>query len=159
MRRRHNPGADGNHHHSPDYTAADFQSALHGPEPRMEELAYLQAKLGPAEAFLSHSQPLSGNVYTEQGPMEVVEALAVFGVDKVVHRFGTWVVTDDGIACLVHHYPLTRARLSEQQDWASHLAEQSWVNLWDLLRALVVEQHLRSRAKHHETPGDGTHPA
>jgi hypothetical protein len=91
--------------------------------------------------------------------MEVEEALDIFDIGAVLYRFGTWVVTKDGIACLIHHYPLTRDRLSEQQDWASFLAEQSWVNLWDLQRALVVEQYVRSRTKHHEDSGDGTHPA
>ena len=159
MRRRREQRLDEHQPHRPRYTAADFQSALHGPEPRMEELAYLQALLGPAEALLLQSQSMTGIVYTEHGPLEVVEAAVVFGVDKVVYRFGTWVVTEDGVACLVHQYPLTRARLSEQQDWASHLAEQSWVNLWDLLRALVVERHVRSQTKHHESSGDGPHPS
>ncbi len=124
----------------------------------MEELAYLQALLGSAEALLLQSQPLTGTVYTDQGAMDVAAALVAFDVERVVYRFGTWVVTEDGVACLVHHYPLTRARLSEPQDWASHLAEQSWVNLWDLQRALVVEQHLRSRTNHRGPSGDGTHP-
>lgn len=158
MRRRRDQQSDGNHPRRPHYTAADFQSALHGPGSRMEELAYLQALLGPAEALLSQNQPMAGIVYTERGPMDVLDAMGVFGIDNVMYRFGTWVVTNDGVACLVHHYPLTRARLSEEQNWPSHLAEQSWVSLWDLLRALLVEQHVRSRTKHHETSGDGTHP-
>lgn len=158
MRRRPSSRAAEQLSHSQPYTAADFQAAMHGPEPRLEELAYLQALIGPAEALLSQSQPLVGIVYTEHGPMEIAEALARFDVDHVLYRFGSWVVTENGIACLVHHYPLDRARLQEHQNWAQHLAEQSWVNLWDVLRALVVEQHVRSRMKQHGPHGDGTHP-
>lgn len=136
------------------YTASDFHEAMHGRAPRMEELDYLQARLEEASVLLVQAQPLTGTVYTEHGPMDVADALAAFEVGNVVYRFGTWVVTDDGIACLVHHYPLTIARLHEQQDWASHLAEQEWVILWDVLRALVVSSHLRARGNE-----DGGHSA
>lgn len=135
------------------YTAADFQGAMQGRAPRMEELAYLQARLESASVLLAQVQPLTGIVYTDHGPMDVVDAIVAFEVGNVVYRFGTWVVTDDGIACLVHHYPLTYARLHEQQDWASHLAEQPWVNLWDVLRALTVASHRRVRG--HEDGGHG----
>ena len=140
------------------YTAADFQSAMQGPDPRMEELAYLQARLGSAPELLPQSQPLAGTVLTEQGPMEVADAMAAFNVGTVVYRFGTWVVTEEGIACLVHHYPLPYARLAEQQDWARLLAAQSWVNLWDVLRALAVARQTGHRT-HHEPHGDGAHPS
>ena len=140
------------------YTAADFQSAMQGPDPRMAELAYLQERLGPAAELLAQSQPLAGTVFTEQGPMEVADAIAAFAVGTVVYRFGTWVVTEEGVACLVHHYPLVHARLAEQQDWASHLAEQPWVNLWDVLRALAVARQSGHR-QHHEPHGDGAYPS
>lgn len=124
----------------------------------MAELADLQERLAPPSALLAQAQPLTGVLYTARGPLDVAEALVVFEVGTVVYRFGSWAVTDDGIACLVHHYPLTRARLHEDQDWARHLAEQSWVNLWDVVRALAV-------AAQHSTPehpggghGDGAHP-
>jgi hypothetical protein len=141
------------------YTAADFQSAMQGPDPRREELIYLQERLGPAAGLLGQSQPLVGMVLTEQGPMEVSEALATFEVGTVVYRFGTWVVTEDGVACLVHHYPLTDARLRENQDWASHLAEQQWVNLWDALRALAVAQHAAGHGHYGGPYGDAGHPS
>lgn len=91
--------------------------------------------------------------------MQVTDALAAFNVGPVIYRFGTWAVTEDGIACLVHHYPLTQARLRESQDWASHLAEQEWVNLWDLLRALVVASQGGSRRQQEGPQGDGTQPS
>lgn len=75
-------------------------------------------------------------------------------VGTVIYRFGTWVVTDDGIACLVHHYPLTIVRLHEEQDWARHLAEQTWVNLWDFLRALAVASHVRGSGQQDGGHGD-----
>jgi hypothetical protein len=159
MRRRREPEADANHHHNTRYNAADFQSAMHGPEPRMVELAYLQGLLGPPEVLMAQGQPLVGTVYTTQGPMEVAEALSVFGVGKVVYRFGTWVVTDDGIACLVHNYPLTSTRLREQQDWARHLAEQDWANLWDFLRAFTVAAQIGSLTPSPGPVGDGTRPS
>ena len=141
------------------FTAADFQSAMHGPDPRTEELAYLQARLGPAAGLLAQSQPLAGTVLTEQGPMGVAEAIATFDVGKVMYRFGTWVVTEEGVACLAHHFPLTYARLRENQDWASHLAEQSWVSLWDALRALAVAQQTEPRRQGDGPYGDGAHPS
>ena len=141
------------------YTAADFHTAMHGIEPRMEELAYLQARLASASVLLAQAQPLTGTVYTERGPMEIAEALVAFNVGTVTHRFGTWVVTEDGIACLVHHYPLTSARLHEQQDWASHLAEQSWVNLWDFLRALTVASNAKTREQQDGSRGDTAQPS
>ena len=141
------------------YTATDFQSAMQGPDPRMAELAYLQARLRNAAELLVQSQPLEGTVLTEQGPMDVVDAMVAFDVGTVVYRFGTWVVTEDGIACLVRHYPLTRERLQEHQNWASHLAEQTWVSLWDLVRALAVTGHIHSRRQEHGPYGDGAHPS
>lgn len=125
----------------------------------MAELTYLRARLGPAEELLAQSQPLEGTVFTEQGSMEVAAAMAAFDVRSVVYRFGTWVVTEDGIACLAHHYPLTQARLQERQDWASHLAEQPWVSLWDALRALAVAEHIRPHRQEHGPRGDGAHPS
>ena len=141
------------------YTATDFQSAMHGRDPRMEELAYLQARLGPAAELLAQNLPLAGTVLTEQGPMEVADAMAAFDVGNVVYRFGTWVVTKDGIACLAHHYPLTHERLQEHQNWASHLAEQAWVNLWDLVRALAVAAQMQSFRQERGPYGDGAHPS
>lgn len=141
------------------YTAADFQSAMHGLEPRMEELAYLRARLEPSSVLIAQAQPLTGTVFTEQGRMQVTDALVVFSVAPVIYRFGTWAVTEDGVACLVHHYPLTHARLHEPQDWASHLAEQEWVNLWDFLRALVVAAHVGSRRQQEGPQGDGAQPS
>ena len=141
------------------YTSSDFQAAMRGPEPRMEELAYLQARLEPSAGLLAQSQPLTGTIFTEQGPMEVADAITAFEIGTVVYRFGTWVVTEDGIACLAHRYPLTHALLQEQQDWASHLAEQSWVNLWDLLRALAVVQHTGSRQEQHGPYGESASPS
>ncbi len=141
------------------YTAGDFQSAMHGPDPRMEELAYLQVRLEPASVLIAQSQPLAGTVFTERGSMEVEEAAAAFEVGRVLFRFGTWVVTEDGIACIVHHYPLATARLHEGEDWASLLAEQSWVNLWDLLRAIKVAHELAARRQQRGPQGDGSHPS
>ncbi|HSH78336.1 MAG TPA: hypothetical protein VLA19_07365 [Herpetosiphonaceae bacterium] len=141
------------------YSAADFQADMHGPDPRMEELAYLQARLETASALLVQSQPLTGTLFTEQGPMDVSDAVAAFAVGNVVYRFGTWVVTQDGVACLVHHYPLTHARLQEREDWARHLAEQPWVNLWDALRALRVVEHMAQHREHGGPYGDGAHPS
>lgn len=141
------------------YTAANFQAAMHGLEPRMEELAYLQARLEPANGLLAQAQPLTGTVFTDRGPMELPDALVAFDVGTVIYRFGTWVVTGDGIACLVHHYPLTTARLHEQQDWASHLAEQGWVNLWDFLRALAVASHVGKRGSNDDSHGDAAQPS
>ena len=141
------------------YGGADFQSAMHGQDPRMAELAYLQATLTDAGRLLEQSQPLVGTVFTEQGPMDVVDAMAAFAVDRVVYRFGTWVVTDDGIACLTRHYPLTRARLQEHENWASHLAEQSWANLWDLVRAMVVAEQSVWRTREQGPFGDEAHPS
>ncbi len=141
------------------YTAADFQAAMHGPDPRADELAYLHARLGPAAALIAQSQPLTGTIFTDQGPMEAVDAAAAFNVGRVLYRFGTWVVTDDGIACLAHHFPLSHARLEEHQDWASHLAEQPWVNLWDLLRAMAVERHMGPHQRQGGPQGDGAHPS
>ncbi len=141
------------------YTAADFQFAMQGPDPRKEELAYLQARLGPATALLPQSQPLMGTLFTDKGPMEVADAVATFEVGTPIYRFGTWVVTEEGIACLVHHYPLAHARLQEQEDWAGHLAEQAWVNLWDLLRALTVARQMESHQTQHGPYGDGAHPS
>ncbi len=141
------------------YTAADFQSAMQGPDPRMEELAYLQACLGSAAELLVQSQPLAGTVLTEQGPMEVADAVTAFDVGTVMYRFGTWVVTEDGMACLARHYPLTRAHHEERDDWASHLAEQTWANLWDLVRALVVAEQRVWRNREQGPFGDEAHPS
>lgn len=140
------------------YTASDFQAAMQGLEPRMAELAYLQARLEPASVLLAQAQPLTGTVFTDRGPMDLSEALVAFEVGTVLYRFGTWVVTEDGIACLVHHYPLTLARLHEQQDWARHLAEQGWVSLWDVLRAMAVAAHVGKRAQDDGPQGDAAQP-
>ncbi len=141
------------------YTAADFQSAMRGHDPRMEELAFLRSCLGSPSELLGQSQPLAGMVLTEQGLMDVEDAIITWNVGAVLYRFGTWVVTEDGIACLAHHYPLTQARLHEQQDWASHLAEHPWVNLWDLVRALAVAQHPGAHREENGASGDGAHPS
>ncbi len=58
MRRQREQRPEVHTPHHTGYTAADFQSALHGPAPWMEELAYLQALLGPVEALLPQSQAM-----------------------------------------------------------------------------------------------------
>ena len=97
------------------YTAADFQAALQPADPRLVDLAYLQAHRAPAPALLAQSQPMDGTLFTEQGPRTVVDAIGAVAVGPVRYWLGTWVVTDDGIACLVHRSPLTHARLVEAQ--------------------------------------------
>jgi hypothetical protein len=141
------------------YTTNDFQSAMSGLAPRIEELEYLQARLGPASELLAQHQPMAGVIYTERGPMDAADTVAAFSTGTVLYRFGTWVVTENGIACLTHHYPLTHARLQEHQDWASHLAEQTWVCLWDLLRALAVARMTGSSHHDHGPHGDSAHPS
>ena len=143
------------------FSAADFQAAMHGPDPRAEELAFLQARLGPATGLIAQSQPLVGTIFTDQGPMEAADAAAAFNVGTVLYRFGTWVVTEDGVACLTHHFPLSHTRLDERQNWASHLAEQPWVNLWDALRALAVEHERQMGPQQQQGggQGDGAHPS
>lgn len=142
-----------------DYSAANYQAAMDSSDPRMEELDYLQARLGPASDLLPQSQPLTGSIMTEQGPMEVADALDLFVGCEVLYRFGTWVVTEEGVGCLVHRYPLSYARLHEQQDWERHLAEQSWANLWDALRALTVARHISRHSKPEGPHGDAAHPS
>lgn len=141
------------------YGDADFHAAMQRTDPRTAELGYLQACLRDAARLLEQSQPLIGTVLTERGPMEVVDAIAAFDVGTVRYRFGTWAVTEDGIACLVRHYPLTRSRLQENEDWAMHLAEQTWANLWDLVRALVVAEQSEPRRQDHGPYGDDAHPS
>lgn len=132
---------------------------MNPPSPRMVELAYLEQCIGNGLHLHAQSQPLSGLIYTEQGAMDVSEALVAFAVGKVIYRFGTWVVTDDGIACLVRHYPLTRTRLREHEDWASHLAEQSWANLWDFVRALVQVKLVGLHKEQELSEDGGSHPS
>lgn len=91
--------------------------------------------------------------------MEVLQAVAAFGVEAVLYRFGTWAVTGDGVACLVRHYPLSQVQLQEQQDWVSYLAEQGWVNLWDLLRTLKVAHHIAAPRQQGGPQGQETHPS
>jgi hypothetical protein len=141
------------------FTAADFQAAMQGPDPRMVELTYLQERLGSPAELLAQSLPPLGTVLTDQGPMDVADAMIAFGIDHVVYRFGTWVVTADGIACLVHHFPITRARLREQEDWARYLAGHDWVNLWDLVRALAVAQHSAAHREESGPQGDSAYPS
>lgn len=141
------------------YTASDFQAAMHGQDPRRAELAHLEACIGPPAGLLAQSQPSTGMVLTEQGPMDVVDALQTLAIGKVVYRFGTWAVTEGRIACLVHAFPLSHAQLQENPDWPSHLAEQPWVNLWDALRALRVAIHVRAQRPPDGSQGDAARPS
>ena len=125
----------------------------------MVELAFIQERIGAVSHVVEQSQPLVGTVFTEQGAMDVADAINAYNVGTVIHRFGTWVVTEDGIACLVRHYPLSRARLGEHENWASHLAEQTWANLWDVVRALVVEAQRGARSSEPGASNDGTQPS
>ena len=61
-----------------DSDAAALQAAMQGPDPRMAELAYLQAWLGDAAALLVQSQPLAGMVFTEQGPLRLADLKAAY---------------------------------------------------------------------------------
>lgn len=141
------------------YTAMDFQAAMYGPDSRSIELAYLQSRLGPTAVLLAQHQSLVGTVFTEQGAMRVTDAIAAYEVGPVLYRFGTWVVTEHGVACLVHHYPIAQAQLQHHTEIARQLAEQSWVNLWDLLRALAVARHAESAPRQGGEQGNETHPS
>lgn len=141
------------------YTAMDFQAEMYGPNPRTIELAHLESRLGPTAALLAQSQSLVGTIFTEQGAMRIADAITAFGVGTVLYRFGTWAVTEQGIACLVHHYPIPQAQIQQQNEIARQMAEQSWVNLWDLLRALTVARHRESSSVDDEGQGNESHPS
>lgn len=141
------------------YTAMDFQAAMYGPDPRSIELAYLQSRLGPTTVLLAQHQSLAGTVFTEQGAMRVTDAITAYEVGSVLYRFGTWAVTEQGVACLVHRYSITQAQIQQHDDIVRQLAEQSWVNLWDLLRALAVARHAESASPRGGEQGNETHPS
>lgn len=141
------------------FDGADYQAYMNKTDPRMAELLYLEGCIGDVAQIIEQSQPLEGTILTERGIMDVADALVAFDVGPVVYRFGTWVVTQDGIACLVRHYPLTRARLHEREHWASHLAEQSWANLWDVVRALIVARHRGLMNEGHQSTSGGSFPS
>lgn len=141
------------------YTATDFQTAMYGPDPRTVELVYLQSRLEPPAVLLAQSQSLIGTVFTEHGAMRVSEAITAFEVGSVLYRFGTWAVTEHGVACLVHPTSLTQAQIQQRDEIVRQLAEQSWVNLWDLLRALAVARHIESLPPQSGGQGNETHPS
>jgi hypothetical protein len=92
-------------------------------------------------------------------PHPITHTAAAVAVGPVRYRFGTWVVTDDGIACLVHRYPLSHARRAQAQDWPRHLPELPWVNVWDLLRAVAVVQAVGPHPPRPGPQGEAAHPS
>jgi len=64
-------------------TTADVQAAIQFPDPRMVELAYLQAHLAPATAVRAQRQLMDGTLFTEQGPRLVEDAISAVAVGPV----------------------------------------------------------------------------
>ena len=56
-------------------------------------------------------------------------------VSPIVIRFGTWAITDYGVECLTHHYPVAKTRVHEL-DWVTHMKVKKWVNIYDFGLAL-----------------------
>jgi hypothetical protein len=91
------------------------------------------------------------STYTRK-PITFEEAVEKFEIGRIVKRFGTWVVTDYGMECLVHYYPIEKGRLPEWY-WRRHMAAKRWVNLVDFEQAYVfaLDYHARRPGKKKRT--------
>lgn len=73
--------------------------------------------------------------------ISVEEAQARFDVGRIIRRFGTWAVCDDGVSCLHTFYFVDKKRVHEG-DWVRHMNEKVWVNISDFSAALHYAQRL-----------------
>lgn len=48
---------------------------------------------------------------------------------KVLHQFGTWVVTTYGLENTAHYYPIAKDRVFES-DWIAHIGMKHWPSAW-----------------------------
>lgn len=60
-------------------------------------------------------------------------------VGKIVKQFGTWAVTEYGLECLAHYYPIDRERIFSKDkatwDWPRHMSTKRWIDMSDFLDA------------------------
>lgn len=90
------------------------------------------------EAILNPSA-YSGTVETMHGGiLSVADAANFIGdIFPIVQRFGSWVVCNDGsIQSLYTTYYIANSRLREP-GWVNHLAEKTWVDIYDFQQALA----------------------
>ena len=80
---------------------------------------------------------------TNFGDLTYEEALEVFQVGTVVRRFGTWVVTDWGLAALVTDYQIVAPGHIVAMDWREHMSRKTWCNVADFnaAYAFALEYH------------------
>ncbi len=67
----------------------------------------------------------------------------------ILQQYGTWAVTDYGVECLEHYYPIEKKRLHDDS-WTLHMAEKNWVDMYDFLRAFYAGRcyHYPKRYRH-----------
>jgi hypothetical protein len=69
-------------------------------------------------------------------------------VGKVLWMGRQWVVTEDGVECMDHHYPVEKDRLWEgekDQGWVKHMFAKPWVDPADFAEALRIARHLHGQ--------------
>src|SRR5438105_3695690 len=69
--------------------------------------------------------------------ISLAAALRRSDVSPIVRRFGTWAVTEYGVECLAHYYPIRKERLWQAYPWERHMATKRWVVQEDLRPALI----------------------
>lgn len=108
----------------------------------MAELATMEfPPLPRASDFIPTAEqtPTAASVTMWDGRVVALEAaLAIMAaldspLDRIVARFGDWVVTQFGVECLSHVYFIEADRLNE--DWPNHMCEKVWVHMPDFLAA------------------------
>lgn len=78
----------------------------------------------------------NGQVDLGDRTLSVAEAANYHGHEKIIKRFGRWIITDYGIDCLFTEYPIGKGRFDEM-DWVKHLSEKPWVRIDDFKSALA----------------------
>ena len=69
------------------------------------------------------------------------------GIDQIFSRSGDWVVSDYGLECLTHFYPIEAKRLWQGEGyygWVEHMKTKRWIRLPDFEAALEAARQRHS---------------
>jgi len=75
-------------------------------------------------------EPYTGSVKIGEKENTIVEIATELGLDTIIKRFGDWVITTQGIDCLIKSCSISISQI-EEENWVEKLKDEWWVNSGD----------------------------
>lgn len=82
-------------------------------------------------------QAYKGYVKVDNKKRSIIEIATGREMPPILHRFGDWVLTTEGIVNLAISYEIGKDRFDES-NWVDHMREKEWCNVGDFISVLMA---------------------